>query len=701
MQVLISAVNITMYEGAVVTVFTGSTLASLVSAGQAVVAFNGDTAGAAGVLLNAVAGQTYQIAIHGVWAVQGKFELVLVPPPANDDFADATDLGSAGTVTTSASNVGTLAELAEPDGLIIEDEFWMPIERKTVWWRWQAPATGLVQVDTLGSSFDTLLNIYTGTALDSLTRVASSGDANEQGNSNAAFQAVAGTFYYIQVAGERTTRTAGLITLNIRSLENPATAADHIARGRAYLQQQTDAGLTAAGQEFQAALAMAPGHPEASILSAMTRFALLEKASAFAQALTGLGILNYNVSTHHYDFPRDAQDKPVATPGTHTQAALDYLQQTMLPALQDIATLLNAASSSLFTTSLSDSETGVQYISLDAGDISMLKATVYALQATIRILQTYDAGFSVATAVDAANNGELHLETLVDSFANLLTLTASDQRAAFKTAYQQAVTHFQTASAHIRTVRGIPYAQDRHLFRISPRKLEGEADVRGHMQKASDSFDGPVVWGGETINLSTQLTTTSSPRAQLPGLVGNRAVAGTTPEPTFDNAIPAGTQAKVSTFLRKRNMLHEVGTYGNWLTYFLRNQSPANQMADADPDGDMLINFAEFAFGLDPTQSSSPDEFTVSSLQTNVADGQRYLYLTFVRRIVRTDIEYIVAVSDNLSTWDRTQVQVQQVGAPVPTGDGETEQVTFRVLANPAITDRKFVRVEVNDLTAP
>ena len=69
-----------------------------------------------------------------------------------------------------------------------------------------------------------------------------------------------------------------------------------------------------------------------------------------------------------------------------------------------------------------------------------------------------------------------------------------------------------------------------------------------------------------------------------------------------------------------------------------------------------------------------------------------------MRRIVRTTVQYVVAVSDNLSTWDRTQTQVQQVGPPQPTGDGETEVVTYRLLASPEVTDWKFVRIEVNDL---
>ncbi len=88
----------------------------------------------------------------------------------------------------------------------------------------------------------------------------------------------------------------------------------------------------------------------------------------------------------------------------------------------------------------------------------------------------------------------------------------------------------------------------------------------------------------------------------------------------------------------------------------------------------------------------------MSELATNISDGKNYLHLSFTRRIVRPEISYIVAVSDNLTTWDRTQLQVQQVGAPQPNADGLTEVVTYRLLALPEVTGRKFMRIEITDL---
>ncbi len=72
---------------------------------------------------------------------------------------------------------------------------------KSVWWQWPAPISGPVTISTIGSSFDTLLGVYRGTALSNLVLVASNDDAEGTLQSDVSFQAVAGTNYEIAVDG--------------------------------------------------------------------------------------------------------------------------------------------------------------------------------------------------------------------------------------------------------------------------------------------------------------------------------------------------------------------------------------------------------------------------------------------------------------------------------------------------------------------
>ena len=47
---------------------------------------------------------------------------------------------------------------------------------KSVWWSWTAPTNGDVSITTEGSDFDTLLGVYTGSSVSSLSLVSSNDD---------------------------------------------------------------------------------------------------------------------------------------------------------------------------------------------------------------------------------------------------------------------------------------------------------------------------------------------------------------------------------------------------------------------------------------------------------------------------------------------------------------------------------------------
>jgi hypothetical protein len=72
---------------------------------------------------------------------------------------------------------------------------------KSLWLTWHAPATGVATFRTVGSSFDTLLAVYTGTVLNQLAEVASDEDRGGFLTSELQFNAVAGTDYQVALAG--------------------------------------------------------------------------------------------------------------------------------------------------------------------------------------------------------------------------------------------------------------------------------------------------------------------------------------------------------------------------------------------------------------------------------------------------------------------------------------------------------------------
>jgi alpha-tubulin suppressor-like RCC1 family protein len=124
----------------------------------------------------------------------------------NDMFADrATILGVSNTI--HSSNINATKEPGEPNHA-------GNVGGKSLWWTWTAPVSGVVTLDTVGSSFDTLLSVYTGNVVSNLVLEASDDESGGNHTSLLSFPAVAGTTYQIAVDGYA--GAFGSIILNLR-----------------------------------------------------------------------------------------------------------------------------------------------------------------------------------------------------------------------------------------------------------------------------------------------------------------------------------------------------------------------------------------------------------------------------------------------------------------------------------------------------
>lgn len=160
----------------------------------------------------AVAGTTYYFGVDAQFP--GNLSFILTRPPENDRFADATEMRGS-RWTALGHNLGANREPGEPrvDGGYISEP---DNNFRSVWWRWTAPASGEISLDTLGSESVNVIAVFTGNAVDALTPVTpvptSSGNpfngsaerrARSGNNSGrpTTFMAVAGTTYHITVQG--------------------------------------------------------------------------------------------------------------------------------------------------------------------------------------------------------------------------------------------------------------------------------------------------------------------------------------------------------------------------------------------------------------------------------------------------------------------------------------------------------------------
>jgi subtilisin len=146
--------------------------------------------------------------------------------PPGDGFGSPQSLPTTDAIfSVNGINGAATRESGEPDHRSLSES----LGENSVWYSWTAPVSGHVTMDTCLSSFDTMLAVYTGSAIGSLSQVASDDDAcsdvfNNSG-SKLSFDAVAGTTYRIAVSGFYAD-TRGEGTFNL-SVDSPAPSNDY------------------------------------------------------------------------------------------------------------------------------------------------------------------------------------------------------------------------------------------------------------------------------------------------------------------------------------------------------------------------------------------------------------------------------------------------------------------------------------------
>src|SRR6185369_1981186 len=133
--------------------------------------------------------------------------------PANDRFVNAWSISGV-FVATNGTVAGATRESGEPNHA-------GAASGHSVWFSWTAPNSGPYQIDTLFSSFDTVLAVYTGSQVNALTTIASNDDAQGSASSLVQIQAVQGTVYRIAVDAFGGS-SGGNYVLNIRALASIA-----------------------------------------------------------------------------------------------------------------------------------------------------------------------------------------------------------------------------------------------------------------------------------------------------------------------------------------------------------------------------------------------------------------------------------------------------------------------------------------------
>jgi hypothetical protein len=210
-QVRVSACDFQTVSGAgnrTVGIYTGATLASLV------VVAAGDACQQS---FLASAGTVYRIAFSGSIRGEGVFTLGIVaaPPPPNDNFASAQQVGPGLNLTAFANNEFASSEPGEP----AHTGPGFPAAR-SVWFSWTPIESARVSVGACDREFGARVAVYTGNALNSLTNVGEL--PGYAPHCRVLLNATPGTTYFIAVGGGPQDNAFGDFVFKVSKERKPA-----------------------------------------------------------------------------------------------------------------------------------------------------------------------------------------------------------------------------------------------------------------------------------------------------------------------------------------------------------------------------------------------------------------------------------------------------------------------------------------------
>ncbi len=321
------------------------------------------------------------------------------------------------------------------------------------------------------------------------------------------------------------------------------TADTYVSQGRAFLAAQD---LTNADARFALAVATAPGHTEGNVFRAATRLLTLHTRPAGAALLDRLGFAPTSRDLYHWtaEVPRDVQGLPLAPTNMAAAELTAFLRTNVLPELQAAGSNLAVVTDTAFLLNLSSNETSALAVTLDYGDVTLLRAGVKFAEYFGYTVCSWNLEAQLETARAFLADEAGTPEAFLNLHSNLFTFATTNDLIAARQAFTAAAALYETASEFI---RNRPTNVTR-LFNLDPAETDAEANFRLTLADLQQSLQGPVALQVDptySVNLSNHFSGRTSMRALLPQVAGEKIVAGTLPDATFGGMVSGFTAAEI------------------------------------------------------------------------------------------------------------------------------------------------------------
>lgn len=328
----------------------------------------------------------------------------------------------------------------------------------------------------------------------------------------------------------------------------PAQSADWwVGRGRDFLAARE---LTNANNCFAAAVTNAPNHPTANAFYAATRLLTLADQPAGKAFLDRLGFAATNRSVYDWtaDVGRDTNGVFLAPTNMSASAISAFLRTNILIEMAGSASNLARITDTNFTLALSSNETTTVAVTLDYGDLLLLRAGLEAAQYAGYTIHSWNLDVQLTTLSSLLTAEATSAQSFLAQYPNLFTFDTTNDLSLAKQAFSNAATLYLRASDFI---RNRPTNVTR-LFNYDPGMASSESKFRSTLADLNRSLSGPVALTGLTnltVDLGRHFTGASSPRSFFPQVAGNAIVAGTLPDPSFGGMVHGVPPYEIEGFL--------------------------------------------------------------------------------------------------------------------------------------------------------
>ena len=283
-----------------------------------------------------------------------------------------------------------------------------------------------------------------------------------------------------------------LIALSWAALAPAQTADQYIAAGRNDL---TLDNLWGADTSFTAALAVSPTNKTANLLKAATRLLVLPKTPAGSNFLVKLGFPTTNRYLPHVpegSLRKDANNYPIFPANYNATNFVWFFRTNVMAAIgASLSNLANITDTS-YTLLLSSNETSftlspnnvfTEDVTLDYGDIQMLRALLLGLQFCGYTLNANNCGAIMPQVVSWMETNGFTLQLALATYPKLLTMQNTTDLALSKSTLTNAIALYFTAPDFIRNSAarrraavvqsryqrhrrggGVPHRPDEHPF---------------------------------------------------------------------------------------------------------------------------------------------------------------------------------------------------------------------------------------------